>query len=428
MKRTGRAAAMLGLITAMPAALLAQADSPSPPPASIEEIAATLPLEQRFPTLLMNGRYLAAIDQIEAAEPGTVSDRLRSSYSQQRPTLDGFFYKDPAAPPLPPPDPAELAAYDGAVAQEAIRAIVERARDRRVVIVNEAHDSPRDRAFVLQLAEALRPLGFTHYAAETFTNFRPETTAEELAWLESAGYPRRSTGTYTVDPMFGYLVRRAMALGYRPIAYEARSRPEEASLSRDEQIALREQGQAENLALAIAEAGPEAKFLIHVGLGHAAERPPTGEAEWMAARLARLAALDPLTIDQTEVSENAFRPLGRALHAALAARIDDGPVVFMKGGAPLATGRLGLATDLQVVHPVVTVEDGRPDWLRETGRVAVPIPAELVPATGRRLVQAFVAGEAEDAVPLDQALVTAGSEPPVLYVPEGAELRWAVQD
>jgi hypothetical protein len=44
------------------------------------------------------------------------------------------------------------------------------------------------------------------------------------------------------------------------------------------------------------------------------------------------------------------------------------------------------------------------------------------------LVQAFVAGEAEDVVPLDQALVVAGREPPVLYVPTGTDIRWAVQD
>ena len=227
--------------------------------------------------------------------------------------------------------------------------------------------------------------------------------------------------------MFGYLVRRVMALGYRPVAYEAAYRPEQDALSRGEQIALREQAQAENLAGALAAAGPEAKFLIHVGYGHAAERPPPGESEWMAARLARLTGLDPLTVEQTGVSEVAPTPQGRALYRALAARVGATPEVFMKNGAPLATGRLGAATDLQVVHPPVTSVDGRPDWLRHTGRIAVAIPAERLPAAGRRLVQAFVVGEADDAVPLDQALVVAGEEPPMLYVPDGVEVRWAVQ-
>ncbi len=423
--KTWIVAAGMVLATALPAALPAQAGSSASVPS--DETIAALPLEQRFPTLLMNGRYLDAFEQIESADPSEISDNLRSSYRQQRPALDGFFYKDPTAPPLPPPDLAELAAYDGAVAEEAIRAIVERARDRRVVIVNEAHDSPRDRAFILKVAEALKPLGFTHYAAETFVNQTTEMASVAMSRLAREGYPVSSTGTYTRDPVFGFLVRRAMTLGYKPVSYEIPFTPEFIATPPQESIVVREQAQAENLAHAIAAAGPDAKFLIHVGYGHAAERPPPGASEWMAARLARLTGLDPLTIDQTEVSEVAYRPEGRALHRELAARLT-GPAIFMKNGAPLAAGRLGDATDLQVVHPVVTSVDGRPDWLRDTGRRAVPIPADLLPATGRRLVQAFVAGEAYDAIPLDQTLVVAGEEPPVLYVPDGVEIRWAVQD
>lgn len=352
MGRTWLAVACL-IAMAAPTSLRAQTAEVSSPPVPSDETIAALPLEQRFPTLLMNGRYFDAFEQIDAAGPDEVTDRLRSSYGQMRPALDGFFYKDPTAPPLPPPDPAELAVYDGAVAEAAIPAIVERVRDRRVVIVNEAHDSPRDRAFILKVAEALKPLGFTHYAAETFVNQTPEMASAAMSQLMNDGYPVRSAGTYSVEPMFGYLVRRAIALGYSPVAYEASFRAEDAALSREEQIVAREQAQAENLARALAEAGPEAKFLIHVGYGHAAERPPAGESEWMAARLARLTGLDPLTIDQTGVSEVAPTPQGRALHRVLASRVSERPAVFMKDGAPLATGRLGAATDLQVVHPAV---------------------------------------------------------------------------
>src|SRR5690606_1255875 len=101
----------------------------------------------------------------------------------------------------------------------------------------------------------------------------------------------------------------------------------------------------------------------------------------------------------------AVLPEGRALHGPLAPRLNGRSAVFFKDGRPVASGRIGEATDLQVVHPAVTAVDRRPDWLRETGRQAVPIPPELLPASGRRLIQAFVEGEAEDAVPLDQALV-----------------------
>jgi hypothetical protein len=192
---------------------------------------------------------------------------------------------------------------------------------------------------------------------------------------------------------------------------------------------MREQAQAENLARALAAAGPDAKFLIHVGYGHAAERPVSqGAQKWMAARLMALTGIDPLTVDQTGAAETGSGPQVRALHRMLASRLPAGPAIFFKDGQPLASGQLGHAVDLQVVHPLMTTVDGRPDYLRETGRRAIAIPRELLPAEGKRLVQVFAAGEASDAIPLDQALVTAGGEPPVLYVPDNVELRWAVQD
>jgi hypothetical protein len=55
------------------------------------------------------------------------------------------------------------------------------------------------------------------------------------------------------------------------------------------------------------------------------------------------------------------------------------------------------------------------------------IPAQLLPKTGRRLVQAFVADESADAVPMDQVLVTAGEPAPVLMLPKG-RYRFAFQD
>lgn len=387
---------------------------------------------QQFFESWRKGAYLEAIASIEggwesAAEP------LRSNYVQLRPALDGFVVlTEERRRPVPPADPVALARYDSAVAADAIAEIVARAKATRVVILNETHDNPRDRAFVLAVAEALRPLGYSYYAAETLENWgTDQQKAERLERLVEDGYPRRDTGTYSSEPTFGNLIRGVLALGYRPISYEFSPPPEywatAADAPMEERVAAREQAQAENLARAIAAAGPNAKVLIHVGYSHAAERPlgpPEHQQAWMAAQLARLTGIDPLTIDQTGLSEYAYR----ALHAALAQRIAGRPAIFLADGRPVAWGEIGEATDVQVVHPPIGSIGGRPDWLQRTGRQATAIPAELLPSAGRRLIQAFAEGEAADAVPVDQVLVRAGVEPPVVYVPAGMAIRWAVQD
>lgn len=400
-----------------------------------EQPAAAADRSQQFFRTWTAGEYLEAIAAIE--DGWQADERLKSSYVQMRPALDGFVVMtEERRRPVPTVDPAELARYDGAEAKDAIAEIVERARRTRVVILNEAHDSPRDRAFVLAVAEALRPLGYSIYAAETLQNGgNDEQIAARMAALAADGYPRRGDGWYSSEPMFGNLIRGVLALGYRPLSYEYASMPEGvqafSQLPRDEQVARREQGQAENLARAIAAAGADAKILIHVGYSHAAERPieMSGKRqEWMAARLARLTGIDPLTIDQTDLSEFAYWPATRSLHAALAPRLAGRPTVFLEDGRPVASGPNAAATDLQVIHPPVHTVGGRPDWLQRSGRQAVAIPTEMLPGAGRRLIQAFAQGEAAEAVPVDQVLVRAGEEPPLIYVPAGMAIRWAVQD
>jgi len=393
-------------------------------------------VEQQVGTLLHEGRYLAAIRLIERADPAGASEELRWSYRQLRPALDGIVVpRGEPADNAPAADGEAVARYQEAIAKDAISEIVQRAKKTRVVIINETHDNPRDRAFVLAVAEALRPLGYNVYAAEGFTNFPGVDGKPQVQRLIADGYARYDTGFYMVDPMFAYLVRRVLQLGYRPLPYEYAPPPEKmaayASASADESIALREQGEAENLARAIAAAPPGEKFLVHVGYSHAAERPvgPEGhQHEWMAARLARLTGIDPLTIDQTGLSEYDANPRVRALYARLVPRVGNSPKVFLTDGQATISGQMNGAVDLQVVHPPIEMIGGRPNWLQRTDRRAVRVPSRLLPKKGSRLVQVFVVGEASDAVPVDQVLVTAGREAPLVYLPPDKKVRWAVQD
>lgn len=415
------AAALLLLGQAMPPVRI---PAPAPEPT---------PWERMRPAsdALARGRYLDAIDLARAAalRPDGSHEPGNAWYWLQIETFVGGVHAPDAyaaAPPRPPLDPARAGRARRAEVREAIAEIVARARRTSIVIVNEDHDSPRDRAFSLELARALRPLGYSILAAEAFANPPPDFPERPVEDLAREGFARRSTGFFMKEPVFADFVRQAVRLGYRPVAYERSGPPSGATV--EEQIAAREQAQADNLVAAIFRSDPGAKVLIHVGHSHVAEAPlPTGgePLEWMAARLRRMTGIDPLTVDQTESDE--LSPAARAWRDLVAPRMRGRPSILFLDGAPLVEGSYRGAVDLQVVHPPLRLVRGRPAWMLRIGRRPVAIPRRLLPAAGRRLVQAFAAGEHEDAIPLDQIVVHAGRRPPPLMLPRGP-VRWAVQD
>lgn len=292
------------------------------------------------------------------------------------------------------------------------------------MILNEAHYSPRDRAFALQVARTLRPLGYTYLAAETFNRGEtPGASPAVVARLAADRVVTNGTGFYTHDPVFAAYVNQALRLGYTPVAHEST----EAQNARGPGIQPREDGEAENLQ-AFLRAHPRAKLLVHVGHGHVNEVPSTNangtQFFFMAARLKQLTGIDPLTIDQTTMSD--LQPAMRDAYPLAAAKVGSRAGVLFAGGRPLLLGRTA-ATDLQVVHPARRYRYGRPTWLAALGGRPVAVPPALLPPTGERLLQAFAADAPADAVPLDQVLVTAGAPAPRLMLPRGVRVRYATQ-
>lgn len=375
------------------------------------------------------GEYLKGIELLEKAlcgkDPSSEASSFpRSMLTQMRPFLNGYDFPAPVSQSTPALSTEEAAKLRKVALSDAIPEIRAAAARTSIVIVNEAHHSPRDRAFGLAVARALRPLGYSILAAEAFDNPGEPAMSLAMAELQRDGYPRRSLGFYTQDPVFGDFVRQALALGYRPVAYE-QTRDQDAPGSG---IPEREQAQAENLA-AIIKRSPGQKILIFVGFSHLAEAPikrGDGWAEWMGARLKRMTGIDPLTVDQTIVTDSTSSRSMRQAYDLLASRLNR-PAVMKLGGKPYRTGPYKDAVDLQIVHPRLELVRGRPAWLRGMGRRLRPIPAHLLPTRGRRLVQAFLVGEAQDAIPVEQVVVEAGKPAPGLMLPD-KPVRFAVQD
>ncbi|NIG53387.1 hypothetical protein [Chitinophaga sp. Cy-1792] len=309
----------------------------------------------------------------------------------------------------------------------AIDEIVRRARDTRIVILNENHLDPRGRAFGLEVAKALKPLGYTVLAVEALRPYADDQEARlKMEQLSKDGIVRGAgdfySGYYFDDPVFADFIRQSLAMGYRPVSYETAGRG-----YTDQE---REQAQAENLIRRGVQPFPDSKILVYVGERHAAEHPLLNEEKpylKMAAILKDKTGIDPLTIDQAGLSPVPMNRPDVDLYSIAVSKTSGQSVVLLKDGKPLTAGLLAGATDLQVVHPPVKLINGRPDWLLKMNRSPVKVPRNLLPQSGIRLVQVFVDNSATDARPIDQVLITTGKKPAVLMLPD-VKVRYAVQN
>ncbi len=247
---------------------------------------------------------------------------------------------------------AELEGYQPV---DALPALVRASAAAQVVMINEAHHVPQHRAFIIALIEALRRKGFTHYAAETLN----ETDTQ----LNTRGYPTAQTGYYTAEPVHGDLVRIALRLGFRVVAYE----PPNPKNS-DE----RERGQARNLIERILKKDPKARVLVHAGYAHIDEsgKDRVG-AKTMAQRFKEASGIDPFTIEQTEMTEHSAREFEHPLYRAVLERgLAPRPAVFRNARGELWMQERG-RHDVTLFHPrsrpISRDADGRPDWLRLGG-------------------------------------------------------------
>lgn len=379
-----------------------------------------LQLVERAMGLVIEGKPLAGIKILESAggDDATVQSAIA--------TLRAFASDPPGAlkameKSYPPGKESENPFSVPVEPSPAIDAIVEQAKSHRIVVINEAHHVSQHRAFVLRLLPKLRDLGFKYFAAEALD--------EDGQNLKMRGYPTRRTGFYTNDHVFGDVIRKAVAFGFTPVAYEATS-PDTPQDPIDA-INVREEEQCRNLVERLFTKDAKARVIIHVGFDHAMERPRKEdgkEIKWLAARIAVSTGTDPLTIDQTEHSE---RGLGKESPQWQQSRKNGWltqPIVLnRKDGTFDVSGHFAGFVDIQVLHPPSKYSEGRPDWLPDTGRSAVAVPDAIRAVSGRVLVEAFIDAESEDAVPFDRVvLAPSGSRPKLLLAP--GKYRIVAQD
>ncbi|EIM01643.1 hypothetical protein UUA_03858 [Rhodanobacter thiooxydans LCS2] len=353
-------------------------------------------------------------------------------------------------------------------AVDGVDAIAALARNRRLVMVNEAHHDGHTRELTLLLLPRLRAEGYTHFAAEALDG-------RDVS-LVKRGYPIASSGSeYLHEPLYGDIVREAIRLGYVIVPHEAADATPQG----------REDGQARNLYEQVFAHHPEAKLFVHAGYAHIdKQRGRIGSTRPMAMQLSKLSGLEPLSVDQTDVREQNPRSEALAYHtfrhalrkfetltqaarqpldsndpgdlpARPAADIYARIVATFHPSEPIALLRIDDHTpwsarpgvyDLNIILPPANPApsdytqgplwlsiDGkqqavlppanrghRPPWLSLGGlRVAVPVDSEACAKKFPCLVEAHYASESADAVAADRYLFLRDARN-VLYLRPGA--------
>jgi hypothetical protein len=236
--------------------------------------------------------------------------------------------------------------------------ILNEAKKHKFVLINEAHHDPRHRVFVTSLLEGLFAQGFTHFGIETLSH------TDSL--LNKRGYPYISSGEYLIEPQFGNLVREAQKIGFIIFPYEStekldidskKSVPEKIIAKMD----FRDSIQAKNI-MHVVEKNPDSKFLIFAGFGHIAERKKSGWTT-MATNIKNWTGLDPLTIDQTNMTEhNNEKYNDKYFRVSKVTK----PSVLLKNEKPFVRPPRKGMYDMHIFHPRANYKFNRPDWIYNT--------------------------------------------------------------
>lgn len=282
---------------------------------------------------------------------------------------------------IPPVSLSQKEAFQKYHPVKAEQYIIEQAKKTSIVIINEAHNHPEHRLFVSRLLPQLKKLGYN------FIGF--EALQYDDSLVNSRKYPKLVPFNYTNEPCFGNLIRKACSLNYQVFPYEAK----EGADNKEREIQ-----EADNIARVI-KSHPAAKFVIYCGYDHAIEDSLANWGLAMAGRVKKLTGIDPLTVDQvqlTETSDRAFDyPYRRLIDLSYpAVFVDDQGNAFNKANEKKKF-------DVNLYHLQTQYTHGRPVWLKDADNRYIAI-VNKIKINFPCLAFAYKANEdMQSAVPVD---------------------------
>jgi hypothetical protein len=284
--------------------------------------------------------------------------------------------------------------------QDAVSYIAGKAKDERIIIINEAHQQPLHRVFTESILQSLYDNGFRYFGVETLDYHD--------SLLNERKYPVFKSGSYSVEPQYGNLIRKALEIGFYVFPYESKIHGDPRQ---------REIEQANNIKSILIK-DTAAKILIHCGWGHVIESYYNLSTEYvMAGRLKECTGIDPMTIDQTKLTESGSPDFDDPYFKQT--DLDYDAVFVDSSGQTFNGDRWYKKVDMLVFHPGTKWVYGRPDWVFDNNKTPVPIVAKIklkFPC----LVFAYKYNEdLNTAVPVDVIEIRSGNEDKCLALYKG---------
>jgi hypothetical protein len=211
------------------------------------------------------------------------------------------------------------------------------------------------------------------------------------------------------------MVRTALDLGFTLVAYED-------TLATNHSATERDSIQAANIYKVIQQ-DTTARILVYAGYGSIAEKNSWDSSYVpMAMAFKRISGIDPLTVDQVDMTEESNFAFGKYFYDTYIQKFPvQSPSIATINDQPINVTGSSLY-DLAIIHPPTVYRDARPVWMNLGGRRQ---PLYIKPTNKNTfLVQAFYQLETYDGkpgtvVPADQTYIPGNKGSYLLYLKRG---------
>ncbi len=286
------------------------------------------------------------------------------------------------------------------------------AKTNQIVILNEGHHIPQNRASTMQYLQIFYDNGFRYIAMESIRS--RDSLLNQRKYVDV-----NKSGTYLFEPCYADLVRQALKIGFTIVPYEYEPKAKT--------MVEREEGQAENIMKRLLNDNPKAKLLMHVGYSHGLkfEPDPQMKMAMMGYFLKKKSGTEPFVIEQFKQTEKAYRKDESTdyVYATKKYQLTE-PCFFVNNEGKLWT-KDSYAGDAELFLPRSIYKNQRPNWLAWGGKKREFLPnLKEVKVETPFLIQAFLVEESLNGVAVDQIEITDKiSKKPLLLYPAKYILR-----